>query len=165
MNLNKRLQMDLPETVCLFFSTILRDEVINTLLRQIQSKFNSFACSIWAYDAPMHEFICIKNTHNFSPKIDGSTIFENEGLLGSVRMTKKGIISNNAENDYRHSSFITDKLNLVIRSIICVPIILDGEVIGALEVVDKNPSKFKPADLKLIEDIVNTTTHNFENGN
>ena len=79
---------------------------------------------------------------------------EGEGIAGECVKNKSAIIVNNVQSDSRFSDRADRQTCFTTRSILCMPLIIDNECIGALEVVNKKDDDiFNEHDLLLAEAI------------
>jgi signal transduction histidine kinase len=79
---------------------------------------------------------------------------EGEGIAGECVKNKSSIIVDNTQNDSRFSNRADQESGFTTNSILCVPLIIDNECIGALEVVNKkDDAVFDKHDLLLAEAI------------
>lgn len=75
-----------------------------------------------------------------------------EGIVGKCISTLSSIIVNDTKNDEQFSSKVDESINFTTRSILCVPLIVEGLCIGALEMVNKKHNKeFMRHDLLLAD--------------
>ncbi|MEL7235350.1 MAG: GAF domain-containing protein, partial [Chloroflexota bacterium] len=81
-----------------------------------------------------------------------STVLD-EGLAGWVVRKKQAAIVTDTETDERWHIFPDDKL--VVRSAMCVPLMLDDEVIAVLTLVHPEPDHFNDYHLRLMTIIAN----------
>jgi putative methionine-R-sulfoxide reductase with GAF domain len=63
------------------------------------------------------------------------------GLAGVVWETGESHIVNNIQKDDKNKKFIDDKSNLKIRSVIAVPLKVNGKIIGIIEAINKNTNR------------------------
>jgi signal transduction histidine kinase len=76
-----------------------------------------------------------------------------EGIVGTVIATKEPLIVNDVMKDPRFAMHISNKIQFPTKSIICVPLIVNTRVLGALELINKigEDNLFTEDDLKLLE--------------
>ncbi len=76
-----------------------------------------------------------------------------EGIVGWVASTKTPVIVNNVAEDPRFAGHISAKIQFPTQSIICVPLVENNRVLGALELINKKGEDrvFTEDDLKLLE--------------
>ncbi|MCC6808324.1 MAG: GAF domain-containing sensor histidine kinase [Deltaproteobacteria bacterium] len=82
-----------------------------------------------------------------------------EGIVGHVAQTGEAALVHDPKRDKRHHRALAKKLKFSAHAIACAPLIADGEVIGALELLNKyelvkkkerKPLNFNDDDLKLL---------------
>ncbi len=76
-----------------------------------------------------------------------------EGFAGWVVRHKQGAIITDTEEDERWITFADDTFET--RSALCVPFLLQGEVMAVLTLVHEEPNHFQPYHLRLLEIIAN----------
>jgi len=69
-----------------------------------------------------------------------------QGIAGIVAQKGKPIIVEDVKNDPRWHNKISKSLKLSTKSIACVPMKIDGETIGVIEVIDKENGEFFNSD-------------------
>jgi GAF domain-containing protein len=75
-----------------------------------------------------------------------------EGVAGMVAQTRESIMINDVTTDKRFTARYDQVSGFKTRSILCVPMLAGGELIGVLEVLNKKaPSGFNEADQGLLE--------------
>jgi HD-GYP domain-containing protein (c-di-GMP phosphodiesterase class II) len=79
------------------------------------------------------------------------------GITGWVARHKKPVIINDVARDTRFNSSIDQLTGFVTKSIICVPMILSGRLIGIIEVLNKNDGEgFNEQDLETLVCVAST---------
>jgi signal transduction histidine kinase len=69
-----------------------------------------------------------------------------EGVAGTCALNGKSIISNNVENDERHSKKIDEQSGFTTRSLLTCPMIIKGKVIGVVQAINKIDGDFTESD-------------------
>jgi len=83
--------------------------------------------------------------------LQGYRIDKGMGIAGWVAAHGEPVIVNNAHQDRRFSSFVDDSFGFRTNSLICVPLIVQGRVIGVIEVLNKfSGEPFTDTDLDLL---------------
>jgi len=83
--------------------------------------------------------------------LQGYRIDKGMGIAGWVAAHGEPVIVNNAHQDRRFSSFVDDSFGFRTNSLICVPLIVQGRVIGVIEVLNKfSGEAFTDTDLDLL---------------
>jgi len=81
---------------------------------------------------------------------------EGEGVAGNVIKSREPLVVNNVEMDSRFSKRADDLSGFSTRNILCIPLMVEGDCIGALELVNKrNEEDFNEEDLFLGEAVSN----------
>lgn len=71
------------------------------------------------------------------------------GIAGLVAVTGQAMAMSNADQDPRQATDIAQRVNYVPQNILCVPLFLDDEIIGVIELLDKaNASYFDASDME-----------------
>jgi len=81
--------------------------------------------------------------------IEGEKVPKGKGIAGTVAEKLEPIIVNDVKNDPRHFNVIDKISNFMTRNILCVPMMVMGEFVGVLEIVNTlNRDNFDDWDLK-----------------
>jgi GAF domain-containing protein len=73
-----------------------------------------------------------------------------QGLVNWVTENGRALVVNNPQTDSRTQNSFCDHLNLMPRNIISIPMIYDGQVIGAVCLLNKIGADFEEADVTLL---------------
>ena len=85
-----------------------------------------------------------------SSKLTKFRLGEGEGIVGHVIQSRKPLIVNEVEKDSRFSKRADKESGFSTRNILCIPLVVDNDCIGALEIVNKrNEEDFSEEDLFL----------------
>ena len=77
-----------------------------------------------------------------------------QGIAGIVAQEKKPIIVNDAANDPRFTGQLDKESGFKTRSLICVPMFIENELVGIVEVLNKKGrSGFSAADQEILESL------------
>jgi signal transduction histidine kinase len=74
-----------------------------------------------------------------------------QGIAGTVAQTHKPEIINEPRADPRWSPKMDEQSGFTTRSILAVPMLLKGRLVGVVEAINKKEGGFTPDDLKLLE--------------
>ncbi|MBN2041474.1 MAG: SpoIIE family protein phosphatase [Spirochaetes bacterium] len=84
-------------------------------------------------------------------EIRGQKVPQGVGIAGTVAETRKPLIVNNVQDDPRHFSKIDKNFEFITKSILCVPMMIKGELTGVLEAVNAiGRSGFSESDQELL---------------
>jgi diguanylate cyclase (GGDEF)-like protein len=99
-----------------------------------------------------------------SSAIVGNSIPSNIGIVGNVYTSGKPYISKDVKTDSHFYSGIDRKTKFTSRSIICVPIEIDGTKIGVIELINrKEKINYEPKDLALLKIFASYTSTLIQN--
>jgi sigma-B regulation protein RsbU (phosphoserine phosphatase) len=101
-------------------------------------------CSLWLVDKEKNQ-LWTKVAHGVDPLFIGI----DQGLVGVCVRDNQVLIVNDAEHDTRHLRNLSSAGGYVTRRILCVPLVCEGNVIGALQLLNK-PQEFTEADAKVL---------------
>lgn len=74
-----------------------------------------------------------------------------EGIAGWVARENKPILTNDVKSDQRHSQRADDRSKFFTRNMVCVPAVIDDNVIGVLQAINKlDGKKFTQEDLVIL---------------
>ena len=108
--------------------------------------------SVVLYDAKEDNLVFYAVTGEKSSELNSFRLAKGEGIAGSCIADKSAILVNDVQNDARFSQRADKKTGFSTRSILCVPLIVDDECIGAIEAVNKNIEEgFGKYDMLLAE--------------
>ena len=84
-------------------------------------------------------------------ELQGYRIGGNVGIAGWVATNHKPVIVNNPRQDRRFSVEVDETFSFVTRSILCVPMIARGKLVGVIELINKHSGEgFIEADASLL---------------
>ncbi len=86
-------------------------------------------------------------------RIDGLTLPFDHGVVGNVVLTSQARIVRDVTSDPNFDNTVDNRTGFSTRSILCAPMSIKDECIGAIEVINKRgrDGRFEPADLALLE--------------
>lgn len=88
----------------------------------------------------------------FSKLIPGTRLDSEVGISGKVFRSGKSCIRNDVSRDKNFFPDVDKKTNYQTRSILCIPIVLEGQVCGVLSLINRlDPRGFRVRDLRLME--------------
>ena len=144
-------------------SSLELDRVLATILETIRSLFGVVGSSIWLIDPETEEVVCRQAAGFQRNVVKGWRLEPGEGIAGWVSSYGESVILPDTREDMRHFRQVGDKMKVELRSIISVPMRVKGEVIGALQVVDKKVGRFSNAHGVLLESLADTSATAIEN--
>ena len=125
------------------------DEILKTLIEMTTYELGAERGSLFLNDAETGELYSRVAQGNFSREI---RILNTTGVAGAIFSSGKGEIIHDAYQDERFNRSIDEQTGFVTKSILCAPVKTEkNEVIGVVQVLNKNDGEFNQEDLKLLE--------------
>jgi sigma-B regulation protein RsbU (phosphoserine phosphatase) len=112
---------------------------------------NVISCSVWLIDPETHELVCRQAAGSRSEVVRGWRLAPGQGIAGWVARSGESLIVSDTRTDERHFKGVEQQSGVELRSILSVPLRVKDEVIGVLEVLDKEVDRFQPAHLRVAE--------------
>ncbi|MBN1316532.1 MAG: PAS domain S-box protein [Anaerolineales bacterium] len=159
---NRELEL-LNRAIRHFISTLELDEVLALTLDGIQRLLQVTACSVWLLDPTTRELSCRQVTDPAAPVIRGWRLKPGQGLAGWVAEHGESLNVPDVQVDSRHYKGVDEKTGLPLRSILSVPLINKGNVVGVIQAVDTEPTRFAAEDQLIIESLAATAAGAIEN--
>jgi signal transduction histidine kinase/DNA-binding response OmpR family regulator len=132
-------------------STLDLDQVLTTIVGEVYLLLNVVSCSVWLIDQKTHELVCRQAAGSRSEVVRGWRLAPGQGIAGGVSRSGESLVVPDTRVDKRHFKGVQQTTGVELRSILCVPLLLKEEVIGVLEVLDKEVDRFRPAHLRVAE--------------
>ncbi|MFO7784684.1 MAG: PAS domain S-box protein [Desulfatiglandales bacterium] len=92
----------------------------------------------------------------------GIYIPKGQGIIGWCVSNDKPAIVNNIDKDQRFLPWVDRMSGFETRSILCLPIRSEGEVFGAIEIINKRKGDFTQEDIDLLRFLVDAATFNMK---
>jgi Nif-specific regulatory protein len=114
------------------------------------------ASSLLLMDKDAHELYFEVALGSKGQEVKKFTVKMGEGIAGWVAEHNKSIIVNDVINDRRHLKTISKKIDYPSKTMMAVPLLVQGECIGVIEVINKKNGKdFVQDDLEWLEIFAN----------
>ncbi|HWQ83738.1 MAG TPA: GAF domain-containing sensor histidine kinase [Anaerolineales bacterium] len=130
--------------------TLDLDRLLNQVVHAAAELCDAQAASILLYDE-------VKSVLNFSaasnlsePMMRGLVVPVASSIAGWIVTHKEPVIIDNADEDPRHFGGVALATNITTTSMLGVPMLAKGKVIGALEAINKLSGKFTEEDQELL---------------
>lgn len=127
---------------------------LNTLLNKIIAAAaeltRSEAASILLYDIDEEELYFKASTHLKAPMLDELRVPLDASIAGEIVKTADSIIVHDAQNDKRHHKGTGKSSSFLTKNLLGVPMMIKGQVIGVLEVLNKINKNFSDGDQELL---------------
>ncbi len=126
------------------------DDVIQKTMAGINEVLQVEAGSLLLIDEARQELYFKITLRGENKQITSYRLRIDEGIAGWVVINNVPAISNKVRSDPRFSPKIDQAINFSTKSILCVPLIVYGRPVGALEVLNKRNGPFNEDDQELL---------------
>ena len=132
-------------------SSLEIDDVIQQTMAGINTVLNVEAGSLLLLDETTKELYFKITLRGENKQITSYRLKPGEGVAGWVATNNRSTIVNDPVNDTRFTNKIDRAIGFKTSSLLCVPLVVQGQPIGALEVVNKRHGDFVIADQELLQ--------------
>lgn len=133
-----------------FRESFFVDVLLDSIASSAKNILNAEASSILLYDESGNLRFA-HTTGRRAEELKGMVVKPGEGITGWVALEGKAIVVNDVSADPRFAERFDQDTGFGTKSIVCVPLIIDGRNIGIIEVVNKLDDKpFNDMDLKIL---------------
>jgi GAF domain-containing protein len=109
--------------------------------------------SIFIYDEEKEELAFETATGAQAEQLKRIVLKKGQGIAGWIAAERRGVIIDDCASDPRHAALADLKTRFRTRSLLGVPVLSGGRLLGVLEAVNKKRGKFSRPDLRLLGDI------------
>lgn len=134
-------------------STLQLDEVLTRIMEQVETLLNVEAGSLLLTDQTTGELVFQIALGDKADEVKPFRIPKGQGIAGEVALTGMPLMIANVDQDKRHFKKLDQTTNFLTRNILCVPLVLYDQIIGVLEVMNKQEGNFTQTDLELLSSI------------
>jgi PAS domain S-box-containing protein len=144
-------------------SSLDLDQVLVSVLEEVQHLPDVLACSIWLVDSETNELVCRQVTDPQSTLVRGWRLAPGQGLAGWVVEHKQSLNVPDVQADKRHFKGVDEQTGLKLRSILTVPLQVKEKVIGVMQLVDEEVGRFNATHQTLLESLAATAAIAIQN--
>lgn len=144
-------------------SSLDLDRVLQTALEEIHRLLNVISTSFWLLDSDTRELVCREAFGSGSDALLNWRLKQGQGITGWVAQHGKSLLISDALTDDRHFTMVDQQTGLPVRSMLSIPLRVQGRVIGVLNLVDPKPNHFTAQDLRFVEPIAAAAAIAIEN--
>jgi multidrug efflux pump subunit AcrA (membrane-fusion protein)/GAF domain-containing protein len=127
--------------------------LISIVFDRVLEALGAEAGSLWLVDKRNQQNICHLAEGPAKKGVLGLRLPEGKGIVGSVIGSQQPEIILDCSQDQRFSKDVDTRTGFVTRSMICVPMVIDDETYGAIQIVNKHHAvngQFDEEDCKLV---------------
>ena len=106
--------------------------------------------SISRLDQATGELVFVLVHGDIQQELRGYRIKGNVGIAGWVVNQREPLIVNNPRQDWRFSLEVDQEFNFFTRSIICMPLLAQDELVGVIQLLNKRGDEFTETDMALL---------------
>ena len=118
-------------------SSLDLDEVIDLTIQLVHDGWNIAASSIWLLDKKSQMLKVLANVGTASELLKQYKVPLGIGFVGYVTQTGKRMYTNDVASHPRHYRLLDELTGFKTQSLLCVPLISHGEIVGAMELLNK----------------------------
>ena len=131
-------------------STLDLDALLQLITATATELLDCEAASILLYDEKNPRLFFAAATGSDPAKLAEIPVPIENSLAGTILRTNRHIILNNAEQDPRHYSLVSDHIKFKVRTLLGVPMPIKDRTVGVLEAVNKHSGVFDEHDAALL---------------
>jgi signal transduction histidine kinase len=131
-------------------STLDLDDLLQLITATATELLDCEAASILLYDEKKPRLYFAAATGSDPAQLAEIPVPVDNSLAGTIFRTNQQIILNNAEQDPRHYSLVSDHIKFKVNTLLGVPMIIKDRTVGVLEAVNKHHGIFDERDAVLL---------------
>jgi HD-GYP domain-containing protein (c-di-GMP phosphodiesterase class II) len=144
----------LVTTSMIFSSTLDLDELLDIILHKAEEVMDAEASSVFRIDEESNELYFVTARGAKGKEAKEIRVPMGKGIVGWVAKHGEPLLVADVKKDRRWFKGVDKKTKFVTRSIIAVPLVTKGKIVGVAEVLNKRGNrKFNTADLELFESL------------
>jgi signal transduction histidine kinase/DNA-binding response OmpR family regulator len=129
-------------------SSLNLDEVVRLTIKQVHDSWNIEASSLWLLDDKNGHLTVLANVGTPKEVLSQFNVPMGKGFVGHVAHTGRWLYTNDVENHPLHYREVDAVTKFTTRSILCVPLLSRGQVIGVLQLLNKLDGNFDDRDVE-----------------
>jgi len=123
-------------------------EIVNLTIQQVHESWHIEASSLWWIDESGKNLKVIANVGTPSDILSDMILPIDEGIVGAVASNGKWIYTNDVSTHPLHYRKADELTGFQTQSLLCVPLVYRGEVVGAMELLNKSDGDFDDHDVE-----------------
>ena len=134
-NANEKQLTLLAEIAQNFSNSLDISQTLQNAIERFMQYLNSEAASIFLLESNNSELVCVRCAGPVD--ISGIRIPSEKGIIGNAVNSRRSQMIRDAQNDPNFSKLVDADTGFITRSILAVPLVVNDECIGALELINK----------------------------
>lgn len=139
------------------------DEVLRRTMAGINEILEVEAGSILLVDEQANDLYFKITLRGENKQVTSFRLKRDEGIAGWVVTNNQPTVANHAQTDKRFCDVIDEAIGFRTNTVLCVPLVVHGKSIGALEVINKRSGPFDADDLELLVSMAASVGISLEN--
>jgi len=144
-------------------SSLDRETVMEAIMRQAVQVLRVEAASVLLLDAETGELVFEAASGGGAAGLRGRRLAPGTGVAGWVVQHRQSVVVADAYRDTRFERSLDARSGFTTRSILCVPLIARGQIIGVMQALNKIGGGFREGDRYLLEALASTAAIAIEN--
>ncbi len=144
-------------------STLDLDKVLTLIMERVNAVLKVEAGSLLLIDDETGELVFQIALGEKAEGVKPFRLQMGQGIAGQVAQSGEPLMISDAQRDRRHYKAVDITTDFLTRSILCVPMIIKGKIIGVIEVMNKLEGDFTESDLTLLNSIATYAAIAIEN--
>jgi GAF domain-containing protein/FixJ family two-component response regulator len=144
-------------------ATLDPDDLLNVILREACRVLDVNEASFFLLDEQSGELVFRAGTGEWAETLIGVRLAPGQGIAGWVAEHGEPLLVHEAQTDPRFSLVFDKITGLVTESVLCVPLMIKGRVIGVVEALNKPGACFTDDDLALLRPLAASAAVSVEN--
>jgi signal transduction histidine kinase len=134
-------------------ATLDLQEVVSRMLRAVTETIGAQASSVWLWDKDAPGWLVCQAAFDSGEDypLVNVRLSPGQGIAGWVAQNAKSVIATRTDADPRFSADVDAEIGFQTASLLAVPLLLQNEVLGVLEVVNKLTGEFDEDDQAVVE--------------
>ena len=137
--------IDITQTIT---SSLDLDEVIRMTIKQVHDSWNIEASSVWLLDETKQTLRVLTNVGTPMEVLSKVSVPIGRGFVGHVAKTGKWIYTNEVHSHPVFYREVDELTGFKTRSLLCVPLLFGGKIIGAMQLLNKVDDTFDDQDVE-----------------
>ncbi len=136
-----------------FSATLDVDKLMQTILDKVVNVTNAEAGSFWIKEKQSSMAICHVACGPAKDRVLGLKLKPGTGIVGWVIENKQKTVVFDTSLDERFFDKVDEKVNFTTKSILCVPLLVNNECVGAISLLNKKTplGQFNQQDVDILE--------------
>ncbi|WP_129630658.1 GAF domain-containing protein [Candidatus Oscillochloris fontis] len=123
-------------------SSLNARDIYHLVMEKLNEYFQVDAGSLLMIDPETDELVFVMTLEAGEEKLFGVRVPQGQGIVGLVAQTQRYAIIHDAQQDPRFYAKVSESVNYVVHTILCVPIIVKARTIGVIELLNKRDGVF-----------------------